>query len=286
MIRMSAVNHQSPALLAVSCSDARLTAEDAAGSWKSRLGFDGAIFEVRCPGGGLALADTDSAFYKSALDSFKLLSSGRSFSTVILAFHEDCAYFNDKYGAGTMADTMQRKWQLIDQATKNVSEWSGGLAIRPFYLTLAGTGDCACGQTHQAPAGHAPQHPEPHRADAPPRRAAQAAAATTLRGFNRVVEERLLVVGGSVEDALSQAEDQSGANDSIPPWRIERHAREFLELLRSGGRRNPQDLRQLVRAFVKAYAGEQLPNWQLRSIMNELNEIIDTGATALPASVN
>ena len=104
------------------------------------------------------------------------------------------------------------------------------------------------------------------------------ASALNLRSYNRIVEEMLITEGRSVEDAIAQAEDQSGNFAGVPPWQVERQAGVFLDLLRGGGRTNPQELRQLVRAFVQNYAGKQASKPLIRSVMNELNEVIETGA--------
>jgi len=280
MNRNQADSRHSPAILVVNCSDSRLTAEDASASWKMRLGFDGDIYEVRCPGGGLALADSDSAFYTSALESFRLLSNGRDFSRIILAFHQDCAYFQDKYGSsGNPADDERRKWQLIDRATQKVSGWARGVDIRPLYLTFEDNGDCRHSGAALEPERQPAMPPRPTMtAVARQERRFSPASALNLRSYNRIVEEMLIAEGGSVEDAIAQAEDQSGTFSGVPPWRVERQAGEFLALLRSGGRTNPQELRQLVRAFVQNYAGEQASKPLIRSVMNELNEIIEVGA--------
>ena len=275
-----AESRQSPAILVVNCSDSRLTAEDASASWKTRLGFDGDIFEVRCPGGGLALADSDSAFYKSALGSFQLLSTGRNFSRIILAFHQDCAYFQEKYGSsGDPADDEQRKWQLIEQATQKVSGWARGIAIRPLYLTFEENGDCRHSGAALEPERQPAMPPRPTTTTvARQERRFSPASALNLRSYNRIVEEMLITEGRSVEDAIAQAEDQSGTFAGVPPWQVERQAGVFLDLLRGGGRTNPQELRQLVRAFVQNYAGDQASKPLIRSVMNELNEVIETGA--------
>jgi hypothetical protein len=77
---------------------------------------------------------------------------------------------------------------------------------------------------------------------------------------------------------LDDVEDQSGTFAGVPPWQVERQAGVFLDLLKAGGRTNPQELRQLVRAFVQNYAGDQASKPLIRSVMNELNEVIETGA--------
>lgn len=287
-------------VLVVSCSDARLTAEDAAQSWRNRLGFDGDIFEVRCPGGGLALADKEGTFYKSALESFKLLSRSRNFSIIILAFHEDCAYFRDKSGfSAHRANDEQRKWRLIEQAARNITGWADDLIIRPIYLTFE-AGD-HIGHDHPSSLDPFPFQELRRREEAPskdsialcsvgaqhPPLRPMAAGATstpmTLRGFNKIVEEELISGSGSLEDAIVRLEDQAFNFGGMPPWRIERQAREFLDLLLSSGRKDTQEIRHLLRSFVRAYAGQQVPPSVLRGIMNELNDLIDASSTPLAA---
>lgn len=267
-------------VLVISCSDARLTQQDAVSSWKNRLKFSGDIFEVRCPGGGLAMADKDSVFYLSALDSFILLSGVTHIVEVVLTFHEDCFYFTDKYGASPVgpSDDEHRKWHLIEEAMANVADWADGLQVRQLYLTFP--------HSHSRPDVHTAAEParpklsamQPTAPGTQQRSSAAMRAVpglpnerATLRAFDRQVEERLLHTNESAEDIIALAEGRARETGVMPTWRIERRALEFIALLRDEGKRSAQDIRQLVRAFVLNYAGNQLPRPVMRALLAEID---------------
>lgn len=262
-------------LLVVSCSDARLTPEDASSAWRSRLGVDCPIFEVRCPGGGLAMADKKSAFYQSALESYILLSSRSKIREVVLAFHEDCAYFWDKYGhdsSGAAAE-LRRKWRIVDEAVINVRAWSGTLIVKPIYLSLSEPRDVDPEPVAPSytinPSRNARRSALPFP-PLPPLPAASPNQRATLRNFEQQVEERVISSGERFEDVLVEAVKQACEQGVTPVWRAEQRAREFIEMLR-GEMRKPQSIKQLTRAFVVNYAGDSMPRSVLRSLLEELD---------------
>ena len=272
----------SPAILVISCSDARLTRENAELTWKKRLNFSGDIFEFKCPGGGVAMADTKSSFYQSAFDSFRLLSGLRPISQVVLAFHEECAYVSDKYASGAAAEIETLKWKLAHEAVGHVSEWAEGLRVRPLYTRFMSSRDTGnrtresgdswdggqfrTGESHRHSAGpHAPPGRGP--IFVPSERA-------TLTSFERQVEERLLQTHETVDQVVALAERQARETGTTPGWRIEIRAREFVDLLRRSGRTNTQELRKLVVAFVQNYAGETMPRGVQRAILAELDQYL------------
>lgn len=271
-----------PAMLAISCSDARFARENVQTSWKRRLNFAGDIFEFRCPGGGIALADRGSSFYQSAFDSYRLLSGSRHITDIVLAFHEDCAYFSDKYGsAGSFpADVEGRKWSLADEAVKNVMTWSEKLQVRPVYTRFVANQAVDDFNQHnhahhahsRSHAGHH-HHPhlhEHHAASAQRRTLALAPSErATLRSFDRQVEERLLRTNENIDEIIAAAEAQARETGTTPAWRIEMRAREFIDLLRNGGRK---DIKKAVQTFVQAYAGQSIPRSVLRAVMTELDD--------------
>jgi hypothetical protein len=274
-------NGAAPAMLVISCSDARFARENVQPSWKRRLNFAGDIFEFRCPGGGIALADRGSSFYQSAFDSFRLLSGSRRITDIVLAFHEDCAYFSDKYGsAGSFpGDVEGRKWGLADEAVRNVIGWSETLHVRPLYTRFVANravdefirhhhAHRADGRAH---AGHHHAHCHEPRATTPMRRDLILAPSerATLRSFDRQVEERLLRTNENIDDVIAAAEAQARATGTVPAWRIEMRAREFIDLLRGSGRK---DMRKVVQTFVQAYAGQSIPRGVLRAVMSELED--------------
>jgi hypothetical protein len=301
------------AMLVVSCSDARLTPEDSQSSWKSRLDFDGQIFEFRCPGGGIALADEKSVFYKSALETFRLLGMSHPLNYVVLSFHEDCAYFNEKYGsdgAGSAKDR-RRKFHLADEAIENVVEWSPTIDVVPYYIdglvnrdaarpTMRARETQAYRERHtgqdgvvsretarptmraretqayrERHAGHFCDHDHEHGAqreqplrEEPTFPIHQRA---TLRSLDRQIEDRILRSDISAEQIVARAEGEVRETGAIPPWHVERRAREFLELLERSGSMKADKLKASVRSFIQNYAGDSLTRGSLRAISDELN---------------
>lgn len=226
------------------------------------------------------MADRDSAFYLSALDSFAILSAATNITEVVLTFHEDCFYFTDKYGASPAGptDDIRRKWQLVDEAMANVSGWSDNLQVRPLYLSLPHShshqGSTAAAATERpAPSAvrPAPQAPAPRIAPGPKTVPGLPNERATMRAFDHQLEERLLHTNESAEDVIALAEGQARETGSLPTWRIERRALEFISALRTQGGRNPQEIRQLVRAFVINYAGDDLPRSVMRALLTELD---------------
>lgn len=272
-----------PAILVISCSDARLTPQDSINSWRSRLNFNGDIYEVRCPGGGLAMADRNSAYFQSAFESFKLLESTSHIAEIVLAFHEDCAYFADKYGATRPAEDERRKWHLVQEAVGNVTGWSNTVYVRPLHMSLPGHRHDTAPHSHSAPP-HRPERERPPHTPAPyaptpvPRRRMEPqfipslpSERATLRAFDRQVEERLLHTTESTQDIIALAEGQAREQGVIPAWRAERRALEFIALLRDEGKKKPNELRQLARSFLQSYASSTLPRTVLRSLLSELD---------------
>lgn len=313
LIHQTSTPQSSPALLVISCSDARLTVQDSINSWQRRLNFTGSIFEVRCPGGGLAMADRSSAYYQSAFESFKLLESGNHIAEVVLAYHDDCAYFTDKYGASQPAEERRRKLRVMQEAITNVSGWSDTIVVRSLQMSVAGHNHGTAQHSHMPlpladrerpvytpPPAMPPQRDRPAYAPLPPRVAVQREAEdcappqfppvtnqrgrmapqtspalpserSTLRAFDRQLEERLLQTAESAQDIITLAEAQAREQGVTPAWRVERRAREFIALLQDEGRESPATVRQLVRAFLQFYAGNTLPRTVLRSLMTELD---------------
>ena len=275
----SSANGMAPTMLVISCVDARLQQETL---WKRRLNFAGDIFDFRCPGGGIALADRGSSYYEAALDSYRLLSSSRNITDIVLAFHEDCAYFSVKYGSAgsSQADVEGRKWGLTDEAVKNVKSWSATLQVRPLYTHfVANRSVDDFTRNHHAHHDHPPSRAGHHHhahldeslATAPQRRALVVAPSerATLKSFDRQVEERLLGTNENIDEVIAAAEAQAGETGTTPAWRIEMRAREFIDLLRDGGRK---DMKKVVQTFVRAYAGQSVPRSVLRAVMAELED--------------
>lgn len=300
------------AILVVSCSDARLTAEDAQSSWKNRLNFDGNIFEFRCPGGGIALADDKSVFYESAYETFRLLGLSQPLNTIVLSFHEDCAYFNDKYGSSGRgsADDKQRKFHLADEAIANVMEWSPSVEVVPYYIGglvrrerqrdrdpvrdpvrdrmqpdprgMADQRRRREWEDHVCDHDHEPRYAE-SRASEPRAPKARASATeptfrfnerATLRTLERQMEDRILHGNDDIEQVLARAEGDVREAGAIPPWHVERRAREFIELVQSDASRKRDSLRASVRSFVQNYAGEVLSRGAFRAISDELDSMM------------
>ena len=272
------------AILVVSCSDSRLTAAESAESWKTRLGFDGPIYEVRCPGGAIAMADTASTFFDSAQQSYQLLAQSKVFVGIILAAHEDCAYFQGKYGAHhtDVQDRDDLKRWLIEEAVRNVETWEPRVPIETVYISFT---------DHENEPGHSGGS---HEADcvfcaqvARDARVARPAPQIYLPDhatqdvIDRVVEERLLTAGGSVEAIMASIEARSGQKSGMPAWRIERRAREFYALLKSEGRRFAvEEKRQLIKAFVQTYAGSDVPRMMSRAVMASLEPELSAARTS------
>lgn len=259
-------------MLVISCSDARLTAADSAGSWQKRLRYDGPIFEVRCPGGSIALADNTSAFYESARQSYELLAQTRKFDRVVLAAHEDCAYFQTKYGQ-LYSDAQDRddlkRW-LIDEAVRNVETWEPKAAIETIFMSFLNSDhghsdhphgpECA---TCRERAQNLPAN-QPVAANYLPPHATQAV-------IDQFVTERVLSTGDSVDSIMAEFERVSSQRDGIATWRIERRAREFVSLLQSESRRfSIEQQRQLAKSFVESYAGPEMSRTMFRAIMSSL----------------
>jgi hypothetical protein len=271
----SSANGMAPTMLVISCVDARLQQETL---WKKRLDFAGDIFDFRCPGGGIALADRGSSYYQAALDSYRLLSSSRNITDIVLAFHEDCAYFSVKYGsAGSLqADVEGRKWSLTDEAVKNVKRWSATLQVRPLYTHfVANKAVDDFTRNHHAHDAHAVHDHnarlDENQAAAPQRRALAVAPSerATLRSFDRQVEERLLQTNENIDEVIAAAEEQAGETGTTPAWRIEMRAREFIDLLRNDARK---DMKKAVQTFVQTYAGQSIPRGVLRAVLVELDD--------------
>jgi len=274
-----------PAILVISCSDARLTRENAEITWKKRLNFSGDIFEFKCPGGGVAMADTTSSFYRSAFDSFRLLSGLRQISQVVLAFHEQCAYVSDKYGSGASADLETLKWKLAHEAVDHVSEWAAGLRVRPLYVRFRSSQEVGNrplesfgpADVNQLRAGDC-QHPHQHSAPQPPPQGKGPifipSERATLMSFERQVEERLLKTHETIDQVIALAERQARETGTKPAWRVELRAREFIDLLRRQGRTGTNELRKLAVAFVQNYAGETTPRGVQRAILAEIDQYL------------
>jgi len=279
----SSIMSSGPAILVISCSDARLTRENAQLTWKKRLSFSGDIFEFKCPGGGVAMADRKSSFYRSAFESFRLLSGSRRISQVVLAFHEQCAYVSDKYVSGTVAaaEVEELKWTLANEAVDNVLEWAEGLRVKPLYtrFMLNREAEHSTEEVYRREdrdhhhAGHS--HPHSHSARQPDRPRNECrfvpSERVTLRSFERQVEERLLRTNESVDQIIALAEGQARETGTMPAWRIEIRAREFIDLLHRNGRTKAQALRKPLIAFVQSYAGDSIPRGVQRSILAELD---------------
>lgn len=274
------------AMLVVSCSDARLTTEDSEGSWKNRLNFDGKIFEFRCPGGGIALADENSVFYKSAYETFRLLGMSQPLNYIILSFHEDCAYFNEKYGSDGIGSAIdrRRKFHLADDAIANVVEWSRSIEVVPYYIdglvngreaprpeprSRVSQGQREHHANHRCAHDHEQwERPAPARDTEP---AFSMHRRATLRSLERQIEDRILRTDESAEQIIAQAEGEVRETGAIPPWHIERRAKEFMELLQKSGSMKADKLRTSVRSFVQNYAGDSLSRGSFRAISNELD---------------
>lgn len=278
MLKTPMTTSEKQAIIVVCCSDSRLTVADSADSWRNRLAFDGNIYEIRCPGGGLALADSSSAFYQSAYESYQLLAQNQKFARVILSAHEDCAYYKTKYGfpPSDLQDNDARKWRLIEQAMRNVETWTPKVDIQPVYRSFSDLDneDCIhrhgpeCAQGAERPANFAaPVAIAGRQADSP----GYPTGSATQAVLDRFVEERLLSTDNSVEDIMAGIEGRAGERGTVPAWRVEKRAREFIVLLRSEGRRfDAQQLRQLVRAFVQTYAGAEMARTTARALMTSL----------------
>ena len=221
------------------------------------------------------MADRHSAFYQSALESYILLSSTRKIPEVVLAFHEDCAYFFDKYGRdpGGSAAELRRKWRLVDEALTNVKTWSGALTVKPIYLSLSAPREADAAPIPPVftfnPSRYA-STPAVPRSPLPPLPRAWPSQRATLRNFEQQVEERLIRSGERFEDVVAESVKQAGEQGVTPAWRVEQKAREFIELLRGEGRK-PASIRQLTRAFVVNYAGDTMPRSVVRSLLEELD---------------
>lgn len=276
-----------PAILVISCSDARLTRENAELTWKKRLNFSGDIFEFKCPGGGVAMADTKSSFYRSAFDSFRLLSGLRSISQVVLAFHEQCAYVSDKYGSGAASEMETLKWRLAHEAVDHVSGWAEGLRVRPLYVRFMSSRESGNRTRETLGASDESQiqscdHLQPHYHSERPQVALGKGGIfvpsdrATLTSFERQVEERLLQTHETIDQVIALAERQARETGTTPAWRIEVRAREFVDLLRRRGRTSTSELRKLVTAFVQNYAGETTPRGVQRSILTELDKYLQS----------
>lgn len=224
------------------------------------------------------MADQESAFYLSALDSFNLLSTRTQISEVVLSYHEDCAYFMEKYGSSRSnpSDDKQRKWQLLREAMRNVESWSDTVHVRRLYLPLphrhsgarfeqGSEGEC---QAYSSPKPLGPPLRSPAGVRTVPR---LPSGFETLRVFDRQIEERLLRTNESAEDVIALAEGHAREMGGTPVWRVERRAREFITLLREEGGRDPQEIRRLTREFVFKYAGDVLPRSVMRALMAEID---------------
>ena len=274
-----------PAILVISCSDARLTRENAELTWKKRLNFSGDIFEFKCPGGGVAMADTKSSFYRSAFDSFRLLSGLRQISQVVLAFHEQCAYVSDKYAGGAASEIETLKWKLAHEAVDHVSEWAEGLRVRPLYVRFMSNRETG-NRTRESWSPldgiqlQTGDREQPHRTSARPQSSPGNSVIfipserATLISFERQVEERLLQTHETIDQVIALAERQAREAGTTPAWRIELRAREFVDLLRRNGRTNTQELRKLIVIFVQNYSGETVQRGVQRAILAELEQYL------------
>jgi vacuolar-type H+-ATPase subunit H len=93
----------------------------------------------------------------------------------------------------------------------------------------------------------------------------------TLRSLERQIEDRILRTDESAEQIIAQAEGEVRETVAIPPWHIERRAKEFMELLQKSGSMKADKLRTSVRSFVQNYAGDSLSRGSFRAISNELD---------------
>lgn len=259
-------------MLVISCSDARLTAGDSADSWQKRLGFDGPIYEVRCPGGSIAMADNTSAFYESARQSYELLAQSKRIDRIVLAAHEDCAYFLSKYGS-LYSDPQDRddlkRW-LMDEAVRNVETWEPKAAIETVFMSFLNVDKGHGGMPHAPDCAACEKVPSAGNAD---RMFAEGylPAHATQAMIDQFVSDRVLSTGDSIDSIMAEFEGLSSQRDGIATWRIERRAREFISLLQSEGRRfSVEQQRQLAKSFVESYAGPEMSRTMFRAVMTSL----------------
>ena len=112
-------------------------------SWSRQLDFHGAIYEVRMPGGALAIADRGSVFSESILESYRFLASTRQIVAIILSCHEDCSYFKLRYDPSGLSRSKEREAQkhILRQAEDIMSEVANGIPVQLLYSKFKSSGD-------------------------------------------------------------------------------------------------------------------------------------------------
>jgi hypothetical protein len=276
------------AILVISCSDARLTVDEAGESWREQLGFNGPVFEVRLPGGGLVLAEPDGVFAASVFESLEILSQATRIGTVVLACHEDCAYFRLRYspqGGSPIAEERAQR-RTIASAVQVLEQAAPGVMIETVYQRLL--------QPTRQPRPTRAQAPSPAYA-APTRQPAHVVPLKdepierpdplgtngqrmTARQLQSALYEQALNEPVQAEDSYRDATSEAVKGNGVPAWRVERRTREFLEWMRDqGGVNSTIELQRLGLGFISSYGQQKLPRTTARDVMDEARPSLEQG---------
>ena len=254
------------AVLVVSCSDSRLTADEPGESWREQLDFHGPIYEVRVPGGGLVLAEQDSSLSAAVLDSLGVLSQVKSISNVILACHSDCAYFQLRYAPQGASQASEERVQrrLIEYASRRLETAAPGITVQTTFVRLRATnGGFNLSDTRRPMA--APLGPDFVVDPVSPIRAGLRAPGEarenrmTAREMQHALYERELNGQADFEQPYEDMPMEPLRGGEMPAVHMERRTREFLEWARDhGGIRSSTELQRLGLGFVSNY-GKRKP---------------------------
>lgn len=270
-------------VLVVSCSDYRLSSSSSDPWYRGILG-GASVYEVRVPGGALGLLKEGSSFAGSVLDSLRIFLP-LPLDLVVLSCHEDCAYYRMTYtpsdrSSQTEVDHHRR---LLSQSRKIVAQAFPDLTIYDQLIPLFPDSDYGIavvdyhhGGASQPGALSPDAYPEPVRNEKQQpntnwRDMSTLAAKIPPKALEQEVYNHLLrqpednaAIGSApgYEDLMNELRGNA---------KIERYAREFMEIMRSEmGVKSKDKLKNMTARFLLSYGRKKMHRQKLNSIVDRL----------------
>jgi hypothetical protein len=271
-------------VLVVSCSDHRLSASSDDPWYRGLLG-GASVYEVRVPGGALGLLSEGSSFANAVLDSVRIFLP-LPLDLVVLSCHEDCAYYRMTYTPSDQSSRaevehhrllLSQSRMVVARAFPNLNIYDQLISVNPdseYGITVLGYGRDTTSQPMSRNPYLACEPVQSEKAQKKTNWFDMSALAAKLPP-NALEQE--------VYDHILRQSDDNAAISNAPGYedlmselrsnsKIERHAREFMEIMRSElGVKSKDKLKNMTARFLLSYGRKKMHRQKLSSIVDRLD---------------
>lgn len=270
-------------VLVVSCSDYRLSPSSDAPWYRELLG-EASIYEVRVPGGALGLVSEGSSFATAVLDSVRIFLP-LPLDLVVLSCHEDCAYYRMTYTPSDPSPQaeVEHHRKLLSQSRTVVARAFPNLKIYDQLIPVVPNsvyGNTVLGYEQNKHSHPGPRNPslvcEPVRSGATEKKTNWAdisalAAKLPPNALEQEVYDRILRQNEDNEAISSAPGYEALMSELRSNSKIERYAREFMEIMRSElGVKSKDKLKNMTARFLLSYGRKKMHRQKLSSIVDRL----------------